>query len=236
MNNFKKYSLETPHDVYDDALYSGLEGFVMDYGHKLLESSFKSGHPKIVLEVGPGSKPHIQWMNCETKIDKYILLDSADQLKHIKSSFSDKCKVVIKIPLNNKEKVLSFEGRVDRVIANHVLEHLQDPEAFILEMTRLLSDNGVISIGLPCDPGILWRFGQIFSMKRATKIYGYSSKEEKDLMWSRQHINAIQRLLAIIRFYYKSQTISYFPLKVPSVNLNLLAIIHLKRSDFRFHG
>ena len=73
MENFKKFSLETPHDVYDDALYSGLEGFVMNYGHRLLERTFKSDHPKIVLEVGPGSQPHIQWINSKKKIDKYIL-------------------------------------------------------------------------------------------------------------------------------------------------------------------
>ena len=73
MNKIKKAVLNSPSDVYDNVLYKGLEGFVMSYGHKLLENYPSSN--KIVLEVGPGSQPQFNWMNQEG-IEKYIVLDS----------------------------------------------------------------------------------------------------------------------------------------------------------------
>ena len=229
MNKIKKAVLNSPSDVYDNVLYKGLEGFVMNYGHKLLENYPSSN--KIVLEVGPGSQPHFKWMNQEG-IEKYIVLDSKEQLKKIKATKNLKNKL-IKIPIQDKKMLLKYKGKVDRIIANHVMEHINDPECFLLGMTAMLKKDGVFSIGLPADPGFLWRLGQLISMKKAMKVYGYKSKEAKDLMWSREHVNAIQRLIAIIKYYFSDIKFSWFPAIIPFINLNLLVVIHLKRSNFR---
>jgi 2-polyprenyl-3-methyl-5-hydroxy-6-metoxy-1,4-benzoquinol methylase len=231
MNKIKKAVLSSPSDVYDNVLYRGLEGFVMNYGHKLLENYPSSN--KIVLEVGPGSQPHFKWMNQEG-IEKYIVLDSKEQLKKIKANKNLKNKL-IKIPIQDKKMLLKYKGKVDRIIANHVMEHINDPESFLLDMTAMLKKDGCFSIGLPADPGFLWRLGQLISMKKAIKVYGYKSKEAKDLMWSREHVNAIQRLMAIIKYYFSDIRCSWFPALIPFINLNLLVVIHLKRSNFRSH-
>ena len=231
MNKIKKAILNSPSDVYDRVLYKGLEGFVMDRGHKLMEKYHCSN--KVILEIGPGSQPHIKWMN-QKDIEKYIVLDTKEQLKKIKANkdFKDK---LVKIPIQNKQMLLKYKGKIDRVIANHVMEHINDPESFLLDMTAMLKKDGVFSIGLPADPGLLWRFGQLISMKKAMKVYGYKSKEAKDLMWSREHVNAIQRLIAIIKYYFSDIKCSWFPAIIPFINLNLLVVIHLKRSNFRSH-
>jgi len=231
MNKIKKAVLSSPSDVYDNILYKGLEGFVMNYGHKLLENYPSSN--KIVLEVGPGSQPHFKWMN-QKNIEKYIVLDSKEQLQKITVTKDIKDKL-IKIPIQSKQMLNKYKGKIDRVIANHVMEHINDPESFLLDMTAMLKKDGVFSIGLPADPGLLWRFGQLISMKKAMKVYGYKSKEAKDLMWSREHVNAIQRLMAIIKYYFSDIKCSWFPAIIPFINLNLLVIIHLKRSNFRSH-
>ena len=109
---------------------------------------------------------------------------------------------------------------------------MEDPEGLILWCASLLSDSGDILIGLPCDPGIFWRLGQLLSMKSASKKYGYKNKAEKDLMWSRQHINAVQRLMAIFNAYFIRKRIIYFPTLIHSINLNLLCIIKLDKQDF----
>jgi 2-polyprenyl-3-methyl-5-hydroxy-6-metoxy-1,4-benzoquinol methylase len=229
MSKIKKAVLSSPSDVYDNILYKGLEGFVMNYGHKLLENYPSSN--KIVLEVGPGSQPHFKWMN-QKNIEKYIVIDSKEQLQKIKITKDLKNKLV-KIPVQNKQMLHKYKGKIDRVIANHVMEHIHDPESFLLDMTAMLKKDGVFSIGLPADPGLLWRFGQLISMKKAMKVYGYKSKEAKDLMWSREHVNAIQRLMAIIKYYFSDIKCSWFPAIIPFINLNLLVVIHLKRSNFR---
>ena len=231
MSEIKKAVISSPYALYDNVNYKGLEGFVMNCGHKILENYPCSN--KVILEVGPGSQPHFKWMN-HKGIEKYIVLDSKEQLQKIKVTKDLKNKLV-KIPIQDKQMLLKYKGKVDRVIANHVMEHINDPESFLLDMTAMLKKDGVFSIGLPADPGLLWRFGQLISMKKAMKVYGYKSKEAKDLMWSREHVNAIQRLMAIIKYYFSDIKCSWFPAIIPFINLNLLVVIHLKRSNFRSH-
>jgi len=229
MRIIPRKKLYSPLNNYDDALYSGLEGYVMRVGHRLLELDQKSC--ETVLEIGPGSQPHFQWMDC-SNIKKYIVHDESFLLDMIEPFGHLPHDKIFKIPLSQKEKLDQLAGKVDRIIINHVLEHIVDPEGFLLWCTALLDECGSISIGLPCDPGLLWRFGQIISMKRSIKIYGYKNRREKDLMWSREHINAIQRILAIIRFYYPKSRIRWYPLLLPIINLNLICAITLQRKNF----
>ena len=49
------------------------------------------------------------------------------------------------------------------MIISHTLEHIHCPEAFINELLRVLKPNGVISIALPCDNGLLWRLGRFYN-------------------------------------------------------------------------
>ena len=72
----------------------------------------------------------------------------------------------------------------------------------------LLQDNGRLDIAIPCDPGMLFRLGQLVGRKKAMKNYNMSYKEI-ELMLSREHINSAQNLLKIIKFY-KVQTFCTF--------------------------
>ena len=42
-----------------------------------------------------------------------------------------------------------------RIVASHVLEHIQQPEEAIRLWASLLADGGVISIAIPCDPRLV---------------------------------------------------------------------------------
>lgn len=50
---------------------------------------------------------------------------------------------------------------------------MTNPEDQLIKWANLLKSDGIISIALPCDPGILWRLGQISTMSKAKKIYNY---------------------------------------------------------------
>ena len=94
----------------------------------------------------------------------------------------------------------------------------------------MLDENGRLDIAIPCDPGILFRLGQLIGRKKAMKNYGMSFKEV-ELMLSREHINSCQNLLKIVKFYTDSKY-SYFPFRVPYVNLNLFIFIRIYKNDF----
>src|SRR3546814_1644399 len=79
---------------------------------------------------------------------------------------------------------LPIYGSVDRLIACHVLEHLHHPHDVLREWYRVLRKGGVLSILLPCDPGVLWRVGRMFgpraNAERAGIEYDYWMAREQD--------------------------------------------------------
>ena len=98
-------------------------------------------------------------------------------------------------------------------------------------MFNLLKKNGILSIALPSDPGILWRIGRflltIFKVKKVLNI----SNEEYNYMIATEHVNSIFNLISIIKYKYKKNIISenYLPFKIKSLDLNLFYNVTLKK-------
>ena len=97
-------------------------------------------------------------------------------------------------------------------------------------MTKL-KKNGILSIALPCDPGLMWRWGRLylklFSVKKKLNI----SNLEYDYMIASEHINSIFNLISIIKYKYKNNIISeqYLPFRVRIVDFNLFYNVTIKK-------
>ena len=95
-------------------------------------------------------------------------------------------------------------------------------------MMNKLKNDGLLSISLPTDPGLLWRMGKLFT-KYITikKTYKISSKEY-DYMIATEHINSIFNLISIIRFNFKGSIEEHFyPFKIKSPDINLFYNVHI---------
>ena len=215
---------------YDEYLYTGLQGLIMRYNHRKLS---KNIHEKInnrILDIGGAAKPHCSlvnlkgvneyWISDSREIfDKNIDLKNYDIKKHIYEDDTD------------YKKFLGLNKKFTRIIASHVLEHVDKPEETLLKWASLLDHEGIIDIAIPCDPGWAWRFGQLISRKKAIKTYRMSSKDI-DLIQAREHKNSCQNLIRIIKAYTNKRG-SYFPCIIPWVDLNLLVFYRLRMSDFK---
>lgn len=115
----------------------------------------------------------------------------------------------------------------DRLIASHVLEHIYHPENALKEWNRIVKNDGVISIALPCDPGIAWRFGRYFSTRHYVKKYGISGNAY-DVYMSLQHINSINNLRSIIEYLFEDKKIYYWPFPLKTKDINLFYIVNIK--------
>ena len=221
--------------AYDKYLYKGFTGIFMKINQKIINHYTKKNKPKIVMEFGGAGKPNWHWMDKETlkNIESYIIVDDKIYLKKIKIPKDLQHKKVIKIHFNNEKKINSYKNKVDRIIASHVLEHIPDPENSIINWINLLNKNGSISLALPCDPGLLYRLGQLLSMRKACNIYKIT-RLEKDLWQSREHINALQKLIFILNYYFKKKKTFWFPFFLPIVDINIFYFAELKKKDVRF--
>jgi hypothetical protein len=94
-------------------------------------------------------------------------------------------------------------------------------------MLRVLKKNKIISIALPCDPGILWRLGRFMMKKNLLKK---KNKEyNHDYIIATEHINSIFNLYTIIKKKFKVIQENFCPLNINIIDINLYYICHIKK-------
>lgn len=230
MKNLKKLNYQSGYEKY---LYTGLAGFVMRRNHISLSSKISGDLNYRILEIGGGASPHFNFVNLEN-VSEYWISDNEYLLKenYIKKSQEIDFKVYNHNAESDPDYLKFFENNIkfNRIIASHVWEHLPNPEKKFLDWINLLHDDGRLDIAIPCDPGLLFRMAQLVGRKKAMKNYNMSFKEV-ELMLSREHINSCQNLLKVVKFYSDSKY-SYFPFKIPSINLNLFIFVRVYKKDF----
>lgn len=212
-------------DNYDAMNYErSLSSHFMLAGHRVLENRFSASDCfRKVLEVGAGTGAHVSFIR--HRFDEYWLTDCHTSMLE---------RAVQRLPLELIPRVkiceedatgLSFEsGTFDRVIASHVLEHLPRPHEVLREWSRLLRPGGVLSLLLPCDPGILWRVGRLLGPRKRAERVGFPY----DYWMAREHINSIGNLVTFIRYYFHDVEEHWYPTRVPIYDLNLFYLAHIR--------
>jgi len=208
----KEFNLDSS---YNSHLYTGIIGVFMRYCHQNLEK-FKSEEVySKILEIGAGTAPHLPYI--KHKFQHYYVAETSDfAIDYLKKA--------------GLEKVIKYDGKnlpfddafFDRIIISHVLEHVNNPEEFIMEMMSKLKKGGILSISLPTDPGLLWRASRniikILSLNRSQKL----SNMEYDYVNSIEHINSIFNLRNIIKYHYRNniqETFLPFRIRLPDINI-----------------
>lgn len=216
--------LERWSSVYRQLNYDeGLAGFFLGRSHRWAERRFgPSDHFGDVLEVGAGSAIHLQYVR--HRFDRYWVTD-------FKVPFLDRIRpherpgdgeVIVR---QEDARALSFaDDSFDRVIATHVLEHMVDPQRVLREWARVLRSGGVLSLVLPCDPGLAWRIGRRFGSREKFLRAGI----DYDYWMAREHVNPVNNLIAFVRFFFPRVEETWMPCRVPSLDLNLFYIAHVR--------
>ena len=222
---YKKEKFKKLDSKYNTHLYTGLNGYFMRYCHRQLEKFNKKEKYSRVLEIGAGSAPHLEYL--KHKYDEYFILETSDYALNIYKNMEN---------INAKiydGKNLPFDNNFfDRIIISHCLEHITEPEKFLFEMMSKLKKDGVLSISLPTDPGLLWRFGRLFirnfTLNKTYKI----SKDEYEYVNATEHVNSIFNLINLIRYNFKNQIEEYFiPFKIMLPDINLFYNVHITKHD-----
>ncbi len=192
--------------------------FIFDISHKFLEKTFPSSNlNKNILELGASKDEHLK--HCRG-FRSYVLSDmNLNLLEDQKLSENVEIEKIDASKINSK----NYKKRFDRVIACNLLEHLENPEEKIVNWMSLLEKGGYLSLLVPCDPGILWRFGRNFGPRRDAK----KQKLSYDLYMALEHKNPVSNLITIIEEGFKIKG-NFFPFPIRSWNLNLFYVVHIK--------
>jgi ubiquinone/menaquinone biosynthesis C-methylase UbiE len=106
----------------------------------------------------------------------------------------------------------------DRVLAIHVLEHLPNLPIALSNFSRILKDNGRLSVVIPCEGGWAYSLARNISARpHFEKKYGQSY----DWFVASEHINLPNEILEELDKYFQIEHRYYYPLKLPSTAINL---------------
>lgn len=123
----------------------------------------------ILLDVGCGKKPYKKFFFENSNIDSYLGLDIKEAIEY-GGEKPDIFWEDDKIPLN--------ENTINTAIATEVLEHVPNPELFLLEVNRVLKPKGLLLVTIP----FLWPLHEIphdnyrytpFAIKRILENSGF---------------------------------------------------------------
>lgn len=212
-------------DIYDNSNYaSPLQAYVMRASHKLTERGLNEDvFFEKVIEIGAGTGEHFH--HVKHKFSSYTLTDIDPKTLSIASQ-------KITAPQNSS---LFFEAQngssfdyedntFDRLIATHVLEHIYHPHLALKEWSRIVKNDGVLSILIPTDPGLAWRLGRHLGPRRKAIKQGIAY----DYVMAREHVNSCNNLIALLRHYFPQRTERWWPMMIPSIDMNLFFLFEAK--------
>ena len=204
-----------------------LAGSFLQKSHQLLEKTLpKGGDYNRVLEVGAGSGHHLPYVKHD--FQQYVMTDGSDAMLEIASKkYSSQISAgSLAIEKQDATALTYPDNSFDRLIATHVLEHLTNPVNVLREWNRVVLPSGVISIVLPCDPGMLWRLGRHLGPRRNARKLGIAY----DYLQAAEHINSIFNLVVFIRHHFENTSEFWYPTRIPTPDLNLFYVCHIRTS------
>lgn len=217
--------------IYDESYYSsGLSSWAMNNSHKLLEKNLNQDKVyNSIIEIGAGTGEHVKHVT--HKYSQYILSDhdsnalrfAEEKLKNYEYSSRLKYKCM-------EGNHISFESNTfDRLIATHTLEHITNPHLTLKEWARVTKHNGIISIIIPTDPGLLWRISRNLGPRQSAIKKGLAY----DYIIAREHVNSCANLISLLRYYFPDSKESWWPLnQLPFLDVNLFFAFHAKVTKY----
>ena len=210
-------------EVYDGSNYtSPLQSWVMRASHKLAEKAYTGqAHFGRVLEIGAGTGEHLPYVR--HTFDEYTLSDLDPQtLEVAKKKLAGIHDGRVRFEAQTGSSLTYADNTFDRIVASHVLEHINQPHLALKEWYRVLKHGGVLSILIPTDPGLAWRLGRHLGPRKNAIAQGIAY----DYVMAREHVNSCNNLIAILRHYFPEAKEAWWPLPVPSIDLNLFFVFH----------
>jgi SAM-dependent methyltransferase len=197
---------------YFHEIYSERYGAVAKFNHTYPLSSARPGIR--TLEIGAGLGEHLDFEDASEQ-EEYVALELRDEMAAVIaqahpgiSTLTGDVVAGLDVP----------DASFDRVIAIHVLEHLNNLPPALDEVRRVLKPGGLFEIVIPCEGGFGYALGRRVTSKR---VFEKRYKMDYDWYIKSEHFNVPSEIMAELDTRFIRARSSWWPLKVPSVHLNL---------------
>jgi SAM-dependent methyltransferase len=182
----------------------------------------RTGRPGLrTLDIGAGMGEHLDFE--DAKDQHYVALELRPEMARVIEERHPYVTTVV----GDAEDPLPFEdASFDRVIAIHVLEHLRNLPATLDEVRRVLRPGGAFAIVIPCEGGFAYGIGRRFTSQR---IFEKRYSTSYDWYIRTEHFNVPAEIIEELDQRFEREHSSFFPLKVPTVHLNVCVGLTYRR-------
>jgi ubiquinone/menaquinone biosynthesis C-methylase UbiE len=177
------------------------------------------------LEIGAGLGEHLGYEKLNEQ--EYTVIELREELANeIKRKYPN-----IAVLIGDcQEKISSNDDYYDRILGIHVLEHLPNLPAALREIHRILKiKGGKFIVVIPCEGGFSYVLARQISAKRI-----FQKRYHQSYKWlvSIEHINKPDEIISELEKLFQIQERAYFPLRIPSISLNLcIGMVLTKREE-----
>jgi ubiquinone/menaquinone biosynthesis C-methylase UbiE len=217
---------------YSTIHYTGILGRFTNGYHKLLEkcSWLSTLQNPQVLELGGGVGEHIPFVSQD--FSSYVLTDIElrDILVFDKLLGNPQIQSKVRFQVADALNLDFADNSFDRLISTCLLHHVTNVNSALSEWRRVVRPGGIISIYLPCDPGMLYRWTRhvISHLKQSRKLQ--MSFSEVKYLWANEHKNHFLGIYKILKWQFRDDIVKIkrFPFPGLSWNFNFYLIIQIK--------
>jgi SAM-dependent methyltransferase len=174
----------------------------------------RSARPGRTLEIGAGLGEHMR--HEDLSLQDYHAVELRENMAAtIRRDFP----LAITVVADCQKRLPYDDATFDRAIAIHVLEHLPNLPAALEEIARLLKPGGVFAVVIPCEGGLGYGIGRRFTTWRA-----FERRYHTSYRWliENEHVNQAHEILRELRSRFDFADVTYFPSRVPVIDLNVL--------------
>jgi len=216
-----------PYKDYNEVYYTGSLGLFERWTHMSLEKGMKKQASPSVLDIGGGDGQHVPFLSSE--FSNYTILDLLDHSEKLNPAINEQDLSKVNFVVGDAEKLPFEDNSFDRIILTCVLHHVDSPANVLNECRRVIRDGGVLSIYLPNDPGMVYRWIRHLG---AHKKYAKQTKRpisEIKYLWAIEHKNHVLGVSVIIKSILQRDSVRRrsHPLALGSWNLNLFQIFQI---------
>jgi SAM-dependent methyltransferase len=192
--------------------------------HKLIEKPFKNNLGLEILEVGANQGEHLKFVKSD--FARYVMTDIRPFEKLTSTAAGG-----VETQIANVESLPFQNNSFDRVIATCLFHHLENPIKGFEQIRRVTKEGGKISILIPNDPGIVYRFlRRVTTLRHAKKLNLFAVAE---VIHAIEHRNHYLQLETLLKYVFKNDEMKSrsFPFKWRGYNLNAITVFDVTIRD-----
>jgi SAM-dependent methyltransferase len=204
---------------------------VANFNHQYVINAGKNLGGQI-LEVGAGGGEHIELeRRAGTPLDNYRVLELRPAFaKTVRARFPS-----VEVMTGDCQREIPVASKsIHRVIAIHVMEHLENLPNFLREASRILHPvEGRLLAVIPCEGGLGYSLGRRVTSQR---LFEKRYRKPYHSIIAAEHLNTAHEILSEIPSYFRIDSSQWWPLYVPNIHLNLcvgLSLAPLKSNEYQ---